>query len=554
MPLTRSLSRLLLRPVCLALCLFLLVAPSIALAEEPLSRWPSGWSKPYTLGSAILTYRHQTVVVREDRLWAATVDTANKALHISLREIDVKNGRVGHEFNFPLTNLLKGFSVASDGTGIVLAWVEREEGVQSRLYVVQVAADGRTTPPRLLWQSESPAENPELAFGEDGKMHIVFTSAAAGMHTVQILSADLTLGTASLVTQVSLPTTQARLPVLAVRDGYIHLAYYRQTLIGAWAIYQKHRVADHALLVETTLGLAPDNFPYPMVLLPATEGRVQLVWQRMTGPQGRVFAGGAVMGTLRNGQWEVPLNLVAPAVRGRIGAVRAALGRQGEVLISWLAEAGRTWQVYAVLRDADGQTVQSGFATLARGNAHGPYPQFAGRLGVISHAVPTAEGRANFYFVQTGAPRHAPWYFRAGLDPHAPVSDAVFKYLTLMIGAVGLAFMGLGALTVSMVVIGLLGRYGVFSPTLIGIYTKFAIQFLILIGLKRPHSLFYYGAQFIPGWGAVISFALAAVVALAVLSVSGMDREDWPALGLAGIIFMASDAFVTLAVLGVGAW
>ena len=454
----------------------------------------------------------------------------------------------------PLTHLLRGFSLASADDGLLLTWLEREEGVRSTLFAVQISATSTAAVPRTLWQSADPAENPRVAIDEQGLAHIVFTAAELGMHTVRILSVDLAGTSEPQLTRLTSPEHQARLPVLAVRDGYLHLAYYRQTLIGAWAMYQKHELATHRLLLEMNLGIAPDNYRYRMVLLDAPAGRVRLVWQRMTGALGRVSAGAAVIGTIFNGQWEEALRPVDPTFRGRIAAVRAVDNDEGEVLVTWLAESGRSWQVYAVRLAPAGTIRQSGFATLVQGNVHGPDPQWAGTIGIVSYSVPYEGGRGVVQYVHTGDTRAEPWYFRAGFDPHSPVSDAIFKYFTLLIGAIGLAFMGLGALAVSIAVISVLAHYGLFSSSLLGQLLRFVLQFVLLAGLKRPQSLLYFGAQFLPGWGAILSFALAAAVAFAVLYLTDLDMEDWPALGVAGIAFIASDAFVTLAVLGVGLW
>ncbi|MBS3873189.1 MAG: hypothetical protein KGZ92_09470 [Firmicutes bacterium] len=554
MLLTRNLNRLLFGFVWVAMlgCFFL--APAVVRAEVPPSRWPRGWSQPVSTGTATFVYRHETAVVGQYHLWMASVNTSGQASQIELQEVDLRNGQLLRRISIPLNHLLKGFALASTESGVLLTWLERDEGVRSTLLAAYIDPNSTVAAPRLLWESADPAENPQVAIDEEGLAHIVFTSAALGMHAVQILSVDLTGPREPRLSRVSSPDYQARLPVLAVRDGYLHLAYYRQSLIGAWAHYQAHEADTHRLVVEASLGMAPTNYPYRMVLLSAPDYRVRLVWQRMTGTLGRVNAGAAVMGTLFNGLWEEPLSPVDPAFRGRIAAVRAVANEQGEILTTWLAEAGRTWQVYAVRRTFAGEILQRGFATMAQGNVLGPDPQWAGALGIVSYMLPQGGGQGAVSYVHTAEDHGEPWYFRAGLDPHSPLSDAIFKYFTLLIGAIGLAFMGLGALMVSIAVISVLARYGVFSSSSFGQLLRFLLQFLLLMGLKRPHSLFYYGAQFLPGWGSILSFALAAAVALIVIYLTDLDVEDWPALGITGIAFIATDAFVTLGVLGVGLW
>jgi len=554
MLLIRSLNKRLWCLVWVALLSCVLLVPVGVNAEEAPSRWPLGWSRPTSTGTAIFVYRHETAVVGQYHLWLATINAVSQASQIELQEVDIRNGQLLRKMTIPLTHLLKGFSLASNDDGLVLTWLEREEGVQSTLFAVQIGETSTVAVPRTLWESDDPAENPRVAIDEHGLAHIVFTSAELGMHTVRILSVDLAGNREPQLSRLTSPEHQARLPVLAVRDGYLHLAYYQQTLIGAWAMYQKHELTTHRVLLQKNLGMAPDNYRYRMVLLDAPEGRVRLVWQRMTGALGRVSAGAAVMGTLYNGQWEEALSPVDPAFRGRLAAVRAVENDEGEVLVSWLAESGRSWQVYAVRLAPDGTIRQSGFATLVQGNVHGPDPQWAGALGIVSYSVPQDGGRGVVQYVHTSELRGEPWYFRAGFDPHSPILDAVFKYFTLLIGSIGLAFMGLGALAVSIAIISVLAHYGLFSSSLLGQLLRFLLQFLLLAGLKRPQSLLYYGAQFLPGWGAILSFALAAAVAFAVLYLTDLDMEDWPALGVAGIAFIASDAFVTLAVLGVGLW
>jgi len=550
----RNSSKLLWCFVWVALLGCLLLAPALTKAEAAPSRWPLGWSRPVSTGSAIFVYRHETAVVGQHHLWMATVNSIDGVSQIELQEVDIRNGRLLRRLAIPLTHLLKGFTLASDESGVILAWIERHEGVKSRLFAVHIDETSTVAVPRLLWESAAPAENPQVATDEHRQLHIVFTAAERGMHTVNLLSVDFAGNREPQLSRLTSPANQSRLPVLAVRDGYLHLAYYQQSLIGAWGMYQKHDLATHRLLGEKNLGIAPDNYRYRMVLLSAPEGRVRLVWQRMTGALGRVHAGPAVMGTIYNGLWEETLSPVDPTFRGRIAAVRAVENAAGEILVSWLAEAGRSWQVYAVHLQSDGEVLKSGFATLVQGNVHGPDPQWAGTLGIASFTVPQEGGRGIVQYVHTGELRGEPWYFRAGLDPHNPVSDAIFKYFTLLIGAIGLGFMGLGALAVSIAVISVLARYGVFSSSLVGVLLRYLLQFLILAGLKRPQSLLYYGAQFLPGWGGIASFVLAALVALTVLYLTDLDAEDWPALGVSGIAFIASDAFVTLGVLGVGLW
>jgi len=556
MLLTQGLSRIsssAWRALVLVACL-LTVMTAAASALTPVE-WPDGWSREHSIGAAVLSYGHRTVPWGDSEMWLAMVtSTSSDVLRLDARLLDIQSGETKAQSSLPIEHLLKGYSLATHSSGLAVTWIERNEGVLSQLWFAQVNSDGQILARRLLWQSAALAETPELAIDESGVVHVAFTATEDGQHSVQLISFELSDDKNAIAYRLTPTSEVATLPVIAVRDGNLHLMYYRHTTNSSSALYQLYDLSTRKRLGSIEIGNVPEYYKYPPGLF-ADDGVVaNIVWQRMvTGSGNRVSPGPAVHGRIRYGDWEQSFTPII-AGQARIAGARASRSANGEMLVTWLAQSGSTWQAFAVLRDADGNNVRAGFATLAQGNILELRPLLVGDTGVVSFFRRLPTGPTEVFYAHTGSPAKKSIAYRIGLDPHTPLTDALFKYVTLLTASAAWVFLALGALLVSLAVIAGLSYLGLLSSSSVGLYLRFGLQFVLLAIIKRPGNLLYYGAQIIPGWGSVVSWLGAAVFSLAVIHLSDMASDDYLALALAGLLFMLSDAFTSLFVLGVGRW
>jgi hypothetical protein len=531
----------------------MLVAIAVPAAAASI-QWPDGWSRERPVGSGITFYGHRSAVADDHHLWVLTVGGEGVELALNARRIDIATGLGTVSVTLPITHLLRGHDFYATAEGAIVTWMERHEGVASTLHLALLSRTGQLVAQRVLWRSEALAESPAIALDEKGKVYVAFSAAVQGHHAVHLVSVALEDGGTPALYRLTAPDQLATLPAIAVAGGRLHLVYHRHTVVDVRAFYRLYRLPEVELLTVTDLGGVPEGFRQSPTLLAEDDGSVSVISQRMTARQGRVTAGGPVYGTLREGKWEEPLNPMV-AIPGQMGAVRGTRGVDGRVLVTGLARTGRTWQVRAILRDAQGNPVRAGFATMVRGTALDPRPLLVGDTGVVSFFSYDRTGVARLYYVHTAAPVGRTLAFRIGLDPRSPWSDAIFKYGTLSMGAMLAAFGASGAIALSLAVIWILSRLGAFSSSgKRSAYLRYGIQFGLIAYMKQPGSLLYYGAVVIPGWAAVMSWTAAAAVALAVIHASDLAPDDYLTLTFSGLLFVAADAFTSMFILGVGRW
>lgn len=553
MPLIRNSSRrLCIGVLALVVCLLVSLFGVKAVYAAPVE-WPEGWSRPIRVGQGVRSHGHRTAESGSDHMWVAMVGEQSSGISIDLRLLEVRSGTMLVHKSLPLRHTLKGYALTSHPGGAVAVWIEREEGAQSILWLASLSSDGEVSQHKL-WQSDHTAENPSIAIDQDGTAYIVFATSETGPHNVYLISVDLSVIKASNPTRLTFTSELARLPVLSVGQEQLHLVYYDELLMGATAMYQLHDLRSGDLLASMVLGPVPEYHPYSPVLF-STGNAVRIVWQRMIQFPGAVSIGLPITGVLRQGQWEQPFRPVsAGQQRGTVVGVRASQSNEGSLLTTWLTQSGNNWQAYAAIESSEGNSVQAGFASLASGTATDVRPLFVGETGVVSYATITSSGLAEYSYVNTASPGRVPLAFLIGLDIHTPLQDAVFKYFTLMTGSAAMAFSAIGSLIIGLGLVIGLTRLGVFSLSTLAYYLRISILLLILVALKQPNSLLYYGAQFIPGWGTVLSWVGAFVFTISVVYLSKLELDDNLTLAAAGVLFLLCDTFTTLYVLGVDTW
>ena len=522
-----------------------------ALAATP-SQWPEGWSREQRVIESRPHYGHLSAPAGADSLWLTTVGYrgAETALQITL--FSLEENAIAASVTLPVTHLLRGFTMQASPAGLTLIWVERQEGIESTVHMATLNPEGRLTQQEVIWRTPALADSPSLATADDGTLYVALSAAIDGHHAIHLLSVEPGVPAVG-VTRLTTPDELATVPNIAIAGDRLHLVFHRHRQHHSWARYHLYELSGLTRMATTELGRVPQDYEHPPTLLANPDGSVTVVWQRMHGTAARVTPVEPVQGRLAHGQWEEPLRSLI-ALRGRILTARGARGEDGRILVVAMVEVGRTWQVKSVLRDGDGNTVRAGYATITRGNALGARPLLVGDVGVVSFFSHDHAGRANLYIVQTARPAKQTLAFRVGLNPHSPWADAAYKYVSLLTGAMFLAFGATGAMVISLAVVWLMTHFGLFSATWLGNCLRLALQFAIIAALKQPDNLLYFGAVMLPGVAAIVSFLAAGLLAVAVVHLADLAPDDFITLSCTGFLFVMGDTFTSLFLAGVGRW
>jgi hypothetical protein len=550
---TRSLSKLCLsqaaRALLVTLVLVALGAPALASAPTV---WPEGWSREQRVTEGIPHYGHLSAPAGQDGVWIAAVNYRAGRTLIDITLYSLGQQTATATAALAVTHRLRGFTMQESADGLTVIWIERQEGVESTLHRATLNAAGGLVEQDIIWRTAALAESPAFAKDRDGTIFVVLAAAIDGHHAIHLLTVS-DAGEVSAAKRLTTPDELATVPTIAVGGGKLHLVFHRHRREFSWAMYHLYELPSLARTVEKELSPVPQDYDHPPTLLANDDGSVTLVWQRMLATAARVMALEPTQGRLLNGQWIEPLRIILP-LRGQVLTARGARGDDGRILVVAMVEVGRTWQAQSILRDAAGNTVRAGFATMTRGHALSARPLLVGTTGVVTFFSHDNAGKPQVYLVQTATPARRTLAFRIGLDPHAPVWDAVYRYISLLMGASFLTFGATGAMLISFAAIWLMSWLGLFSATPFGDYLRLALQFGIIALLKQPDSLLYFGAVMLPGWPAVISFGAAALLALAVVRLADLPADDYLTLSFTGLLFVFGDAFTSLFMAGVGRW
>jgi len=521
------------------------------LASAP-TQWPDGWSREKRIVDGVVHYGHASAPAGRDGLWLATVNyrAGQTVIDVTLYSLSAQAIVAGTAL--PVTHLLRGFTVQATTEGLAVVWLEREEGVQSTLHKATLNMTGGLVEQKIVWRTAALAEAPAVAQDADGTMYVAFSAAIDGHHAIHLLTLGSD-GEAPILRRLTTPDELASAPTIAVAGGRMHLVFHGHRQQYAWAQYHLYELPTLNLLQSSTLSRVPQDYEHPPTLLANPDGSVTVVWQRMWVTNARVFPMEPTQGRLHNGNWVEPLTVLLP-LRGRVSTARGARGEDGRILVVAMVEVGRMWQAQSILRDGAGNTVRAGFATMARGSALSARPVLVGNTGVVTFFSHDGAGRPQIYLVQTATPARRTFAFRIGLDPHSPIGDALYRYVSFLTGALFLAFGATGAMVISLFTVWLMSRLSLFSTATLGSYLRIAVLFGIIILLKQPDSLLYFGAVMLPGVAALVSWAGAAALALATIHLAELPTDDYLTLSFAGFLFVLGDTFTSLFIAGVGRW
>ncbi|MBT9156348.1 MAG: hypothetical protein DDT37_01333 [Firmicutes bacterium] len=522
-----------------------------ALAAAP-SQWPEGWSREQRVTESQPHYGHRSAPAGPDSLWLTSVAYRGAETVLEVTLFNLKSNAVDASVTLPLTYLLRGFTIHESPAGLTVIWVERQEGIESTLHKATLDASGKLVRHEIFWRTPALADSPSVAVADDGTLYIALSAAIDGHHAIHLLSAKPGSETAAL-TRLTTPDELATVPNIAIAADKLHLVFHRHRQHHSWARYHLYDLPSLARVATTELGPVPQDHKHPPTLLANSDGSVTFIWQRMTAGGGQVVAREPVQGRLVNGRWQEPLSPVIH-LRGRILTGRGARGEDGRILVVAMVEVGRAWQVKSILRDGEGNTVRAGYATITRGNALGARPLIVRDIGVVTFFSHDDLGRSHLYLVQTATPARRTLAFRVGLNPHSPWADAAYKYVSLLTGALFMAFGATGAMVVSLAVVLLMTHLGLFSASKTGNYLRLALQFAIIAALKQPDSLLYFGAVMLPGVAAIASFGAAALLAIAVVHFADLAIDDYLTLSFTALLFVMGDTFTSLFLAGVGRW
>jgi len=552
MRLTPSLNKVL-RAIGYAVALMLAatIFVTTVYAASP-SQWAEGWSREQGVILGNPHYGHLTAPAGQDNAWLVTVGERSGKTQLQITLYNLARGSILHNEAIPITYIKNGFAIQETARGLTLIWVEREEGVESTVHRAFFDSDGTLLGQSVIWRTPALVEAPSLAEGDDGTVYIALSAALEGHHAIHLLTLR---GEANPVTVTRLTPQDelANLPSIAAAGNKLHLVFYRHQQQFSWAEYHLYDLPTLIRASSSYLGPLPQGHDVPPTLLANLDGSVTLVWQRMVGTPARVIPLEPALGRLSNGNWLEPLTPVS-SFAGSTLSPRGARGTDGSMLIATMVQLGQTWQVKSVLRDSGGNTVRSGYSTMTPGNALNARPLLIGGTAMVSFYSFNEEQQAELFIVQTATPAKQSLAYRIGLSPHSPWADAFYKYISLITGAFFLAFGATGAVTIALLAIWLLSRLGLFSATTFGNYLRIALLFAIIAYFKQPDSLLYFGAVMLPGIAAVVSFAAAATLALAVVRLADLATDDFITLSLLALLFVTADLFTSLFIAGVGVW
>jgi len=551
---TRSLSRACLSAVlrALSVTLVLVALGTTAFASAP-THWPEGWSREQRVAEGIPHYGHLSASAGQDGVWIAAVNYREGQTLIDITLYNLGQRTATASTALTVTHRLRGFTMQESPDGLTVIWIERQEGVESTLHRATLNAAGDLIEQDILWRTAALAESPAMAKATDGTVYVALSAAIDGHHAIHLLTLHDGTGKPPSLMRLTTPDELATVPTLAIAKDKLHVVFHRHRQHFSWAMYHVYELPTLTRLVTKELDRVPQDYEHPPTLLPNADGSVTVVWQRMLTTAARVIALEPTQGRLADGQWVEPQTVILP-LRGQVLTARGARGDDGRILVVAMVEVGRTWQAQSILRDAAGNTVRAGFATMTRGHALSARPLLVGTTGVITFFSHDNAGRPQVYLVQTATPARRTLAFRIGLDPHAPVWDAIYRYISLLMGASFLTFGATGAMLISFAAIWLMSWLGLFSSTPFGDYLRLALQFGIIALLKQPDSLLYFGAVMLPGWPAVISWSAAALLALTVVRLADLPADDYLTLSFTGLLFVFGDAFTSLFMAGVGRW
>lgn len=516
------------------------------------AQWPEGWSREQGIIEGVPYYGHLAAPAGQDSMWLVNVGLEGAKTLLQVTLFSLERSAITTNVTIPVTHQLRGFAMQESSAGLSVIWVERQEGAESTVHRAVLNAKGALLQQEIVWRTPALADAPSVAAADDGTLYVALSAAVDGHHAVHLLTIK---GDAELVTvtRLTAPDELTTVPNIAAAGDRLHLVFHRHRQHYSWAQYHLYDLPSLTRVASTDLGLVPQGHEHPPTLLANPDGSVTVIWQRMLGTPARVIAMEPVQGRLVNGQWYEPLQSVIP-LRGTILAARGTRGEDGRVLVVAMVEVGHSWQVKSILRDSGGRTVRAGYATMTRGNALNARPLLVGDVDVVTFYSYDHVGSPQLYLVQTATPAKRTLAFRVGLNPHSPWADAAYKYISLLTGALFLAFGATGAIALSLAVIWILTRLNVFSATAVGNYLRIFVQFAIIALLKQPDSLLYFGAVLLPGLTAVVSFAAAAILSVAVIHLADLATDDFTTLSFVAFLFVMADLFTSLYITGVGRW
>ena len=545
MHLTPSLSRSQAKKA-FALLVALLLVTLQPLVSSAAVEWPEGWSRPHVVGRGVLHHEHRTAAAGTDKVWVTMTNVKDASVILNTSLVDVARQKSEAHSSFTVKHKLMSWALISAGGTAYLAWIEREEGERSLMYLVEMEP-GASMAPILIWQSAHILNNIDLAVRPDGALCVVWAGMDEGYHSLYLMTVTTKGQVLSEPKRLTSLDNVDRNPKLTIDEtGYIHITYSSQGLLDTNMVYQLHEPLNLALVAQVTLGVVPDNTAHVPIPLASGPRQVDIVWQRAAyAPMS--------LGTLQDGKWIRQLTPII-GTPGRMSSPRAVRSEAGKTMIVWLSDHSGTYQVVAAVLDSQGKIESQGAATITSGNALEPRPLWLSETKVVTYAEVIETGTGKFSLLSDVNPRSTPLSFHLGLNTEQPFGDVLYKYFSLLLGSTLLVFVSFGALILGIVALTILDRLGIFSKSRAGITLRYLTLFTSLLLMKQWGGYIYYGALFIPGWGAYVAWLGAAVFAGSIVWLAQLESDDTITLVLLGFLFMLSDAFTALLVTGVGKW
>ena len=503
------------------------------------------WSNPVSLCAGLRSYGFQSALTGADTLLIATVTEAGSKASLNVDEFTMAGTMVKRALQVECEGLVD-YGLACSSSQYAVVWVERQE---TSFYIyAQLQA---CTEKVLIRQTESFVDSLAVAMDDIGRMTIAWTDDSQGLQGVYLQvrssrdAAAIILDTV-LVSTVGVASSN---PTLSVSGDVAHIVYLEKEHIFTKVTYR-------GVLMES--GHSTSTLPLRRTTLQAPEmpahvfrpqGGIDLLWgedvQARGGARGSVIMQASI-GT--DGQWLVKPQELARYV-GSITSVSVALSDSGDKLLVYANNQTGAFQVYFTI-DSIVKTSKPSLVTYGTRHCFEPaVHQTKGDTYVVFHEI--RQDGVEVFVVKHNPDGRLPLAVRLGLDPEAPLLDAVFKGIFVLVSAAVLSFLASGSIIVAALLSrGISNMAGAVTSRWV-VVGSHVVTFAILAVLKHYGGYLYYGAVFVPGLSGALIGMGSAIFAICTISKMGIDRVDTFTLMISGYLWVLSDTFCSIYVSGV---
>jgi len=232
-----------------------------------------------------------------------------------------------------------------------LVWVQTDASGWQEIYYVQRKADGTWTASQQISNNHSYAWGPELAVGDDGVVHVVWSADRGAGNTDVLYTRRAEDGTWSAPQNISSSPTRSSGAVIVVDgDGTVHV-FWLEGESCSNTIYHTYRVGDGPWSSPQDISQSLQGASRPQVTV-APDGTVHVAWEDNPCNYGFHYAEIFYAQRALDGTWSTPQNVSNNETWSH--APKIALDTAGIVHLVWGDIGGLGQAVDYAWRQSDG--------------------------------------------------------------------------------------------------------------------------------------------------------------------------------------------------------